>query len=481
MPVLSRPPAGGPALITVDRPGAPLAAVRLHVAVGSADEPPGERGLAHVVEHLVVRCAMDGGRVGNGALVSARTGRERTSYAVLVRRPDAPAAVAALAAAFDTLTVEPSVLATELAAIRRETAQRTADLRWRLQETLLAALWPGTSYAHSPLGDRTVLDALTPDAVRSFHAAWYRPSDATAVIVTDGASAVGAAAAGPWGGPVAGHGVPPRLIRSPRCDARPMSHGVCVELTPEGAGVPGPGASGRVGGSGRLGGPDRYGGSNRQGGSDRQGASGAAVRSAAANGTQRRRGGRAVGLAFAVDHPGNGPTLPSRQDLVHQAGRHPTHRARQELARRAVRAAGGLDLQLLELRGTTCVWAMVSAPDAGAARRALHTALWDARTRLLAADGELWLRTEALIPELRAADDLETLAERAAETGPAAWRDSPKGRYGPEGPYGPEAPYGPVAPERVTAAEVAAVLAEWERHVEAIQQVEPGTAGKDGR
>ncbi|MFF4214973.1 M16 family metallopeptidase [Streptomyces nondiastaticus] len=368
--VSARPLTHGPRLVAVDRPGARLAAVRLDVHVGSADERPGERGLAHVVEHLVVRCLLAGGRVGDGALADARTGRERTGYSVLVRRADAPAALDVLTAALGELRVPPAVLAAELAAIRRETAQRAADVRRRLQEALLAALWDGTSYAHSPLGDAAVLDALTEDDVRRFHARWYRPSRATAVLAADRASGELAALAERWTGRPGADGEP--AVSAGR-DARPAVRSAYRELP--------------------------------------------ATASAGAG------AGRAAGLAFAVAAAeGDGPYAHDCRDL----------------ARRAVRAAGGVDMRWLELRGQVCVWAMLRAPDAAAATRAVRTALRAARERLLAADGAAWLRAEALIPHLRAAEDLETTAARATDGG-----------------AGP--------PASVSPSDVAAVIALWER------------------
>ncbi|MCF3106791.1 insulinase family protein [Streptomyces roseoverticillatus] len=366
--VSARPLTDGPQLVAVDRPGARLAAVRLDVRVGSADERPGERGLAHVVEHLVVRCLLAGGRVGDGALADARTGRERTGYSVLVRRADAPAALDALTAAFGELRVPPAVLAAELAAIRRETAQRAADVRRQLQEALLAALWDGTSYAHSPLGDAAVLDALTEDDVRRFHARWYCPSRATAVLAADRASGELAALAERWAGRTVADGEP--AVSAGR-DARPAVRSAYRELP--------------------------------------------ATASAGA--------GRAAGLAFAVAAAdGDGPYARDCRDL----------------ARRAVRAAGGVDLRWLELRGYVCVWAVFRAPDAASATRVARTALRAARERLLTADGAAWLRAEALIPHLRAAEDLETTAARATDGGAEP-------------------------PASVSPSDVAAVIALWER------------------
>lgn len=148
-----------PTRLVVTVPPGPLVALELRVRFGSGDERPHERGLAHLVEHLVVRCAMGGGRVTGGALVSASTGREWTRYRVLVREASVDQATEVLLRAFDRLTVPPRDLAAELTTVRRERAERHADPGWVLQQALLGALWEGTGLAHPVLGDPAVLDA----------------------------------------------------------------------------------------------------------------------------------------------------------------------------------------------------------------------------------------------------------------------------------------------------------------------------------
>ncbi|MEV5505164.1 M16 family metallopeptidase [Streptomyces orinoci] len=187
---------GGLRLVALDRPGTRLAALALRIPVGSAGEGPREQGLAHVLEHLVVRCSLGGA----ADRVAAATSREYTLYKALVRHHDIVATATLLAAAFAPLCVTEAELADELATIRTERAQRTADPRWRLQEALFAALWEGTGHAHPTLGDPGVLARCTPALVRDLHAAWYRPQDATLLLVTDRperhADAIAEAAAG---------------------------------------------------------------------------------------------------------------------------------------------------------------------------------------------------------------------------------------------------------------------------------------------
>lgn len=326
-------------LVGVRRPGSPLAALRLRIDVGSADEAPGEHGLAHVLEHLVVRCSMGGGRVADGALVEAATGRPHTSYDALVRTGDIATAGDVLGAAFRQLKPDTRDLADELAAIRRERAQRTADVRWRVQEAMFAALCPDTPYAHPVLGDPGTVDGLTPEAVHRFHSRWYHPSRATLVIGSDRVDeelAALAERARLW---APGH---------PRTESR--------------AAAPPP--------------------------------DGHAVVSEAAG-----AGRRAVAVGFTEP----GTTCDADAD------------AGFALARRSVRAARGIDVLRLRLRSHTFTWVMLSATDESAAVRSVAAALRAVRELLLGPDGAALLRTEALIPELRAAEDIQRSVADASD------------------------------------------------------------------
>ena len=217
----------GPRLVTVPRAGSPLAAVLLRLPVGSADEAPGEEGLAHALEHVVVRCSLAGGLVGDGVPMSARTGREATVYDTVVRRADTVTAVTALGRVFDALDVPGEELRAEVTAIREERAERSADPSWRLREALLGALWSGTPCAHPVLGSPLVLDALTPRRLQRAHRTWYDPRDATLIVVADRpaelAGEVAAAVSG-WG--------PGRRGASSRPPVRPAARSAAVTHGP---------------------------------------------------------------------------------------------------------------------------------------------------------------------------------------------------------------------------------------------------------
>lgn len=318
-------------VVGLPRPDAALAAVRLHVPVGSCDESAGEWGMAHLLEHLVVRCSMGGGRVGDGAVVSAATGREHTGYQVVVRPAQVDAAVRTLGAAFDRLALSPRTLSNELAAIRQEMDERVNDDRWRLQEALFADMWHGTRYEHPVLGALPVLDALTPSIVQRWHAAHYLANNAVLIVASGDVT----------------HDV--------------LRLAEIAERWPD----------------------------NRALGKRRRTADlpAWAISAADVSGPTRRLFG------FAVTEAANGG---------------PAGRASMALASEAARATG-VDIQHLVLRERVCTWVLLRGPDTHTAAQLVFTTLSATRERLLDRDGDAWLTSTALIPQLRSHDEVDAL------------------------------------------------------------------------
>ena len=226
----------GMTFLVVERPGRPLVAAVWAVRSGSADDPPGRRGLAHVVEHLLY-----GGSRTIGARdwekeapllrrwerlyeQSVRRGvpapgldRVERRLAAL-QRPGAYAGVYARAGVLgiDAFTRHDSTAFQALApkekielwfwmesdrllepvfrGFRRELAVVEQERRQRIDSTpagpwfaLFDAAWWGAGhpYAHSPGGDRLEVARLLPSDARSHFEAVYRPERLVAVLVGD--------------------------------------------------------------------------------------------------------------------------------------------------------------------------------------------------------------------------------------------------------------------------------------------------------
>ncbi len=200
---------------------APLVAVQVRYAVGSADERAAEAGLAHLVEH-----AMYGGspRVEEGeydALLAdvgaennAWTDHDETVYVAVAPR-EALDLVLFLEA--DRMTaLRAGDADTQRAVVAAEAADRAAQSHARDRAALQAALYPPAHpYAAPVIGRSDAMQALDADAVRAFHTRWYGPANATLVVVGDVDPVAVFDAASRWFGPIPSRPTPARASHPP--------------------------------------------------------------------------------------------------------------------------------------------------------------------------------------------------------------------------------------------------------------------------
>ncbi|MCY3972329.1 MAG: pitrilysin family protein [Acidobacteria bacterium] len=226
----------GMTFLVVERPGRPLVAAVWAVRSGSAADPPGQRGLAHVVEHLLYAGSRTIGTrdwATEAPLLarwerlyeqSVRRGRaaaglERLERRLLeLQRPGAYAGVYTRAGVlgvdaltghdatfFQTLVPKEKIelwfwmesdrlLEPVFRGFRRELAVVEQERRQRIDsspagtwfELFDAAYWgAGHPYAHSPGGERFEVAGLLPADARRHFAAFYRPDRLVAVLVGD--------------------------------------------------------------------------------------------------------------------------------------------------------------------------------------------------------------------------------------------------------------------------------------------------------
>ncbi|MBN1335132.1 MAG: insulinase family protein [Deltaproteobacteria bacterium] len=165
-----------------------LVAVHLLVRAGSADDPPGAEGTAHLVEHLLGSTGAGREAVlgALGARANAWTDPDWTAFHAVVP----PGAVnlaldleAGYLAGFPS-TLDPEVLAREAAVVRMEAAQDAASARGDDARVLASLLWPARHpYAHPVLGPPTGEgDPWSLASVGAFYQSRYAPSDLTLVL-----------------------------------------------------------------------------------------------------------------------------------------------------------------------------------------------------------------------------------------------------------------------------------------------------------
>ena len=132
----------------------PLTHIAVQVNFGSGDEGlENLHGAAHLLEHVLVRAHFS-------ALpeLSASTGRDRTTYSILIHVREMDSILATLMKVFQPLALANEVLLTEeIAVVERERIERSSNLLWRAREATLSRLWSGTAYGHDTLGTKATL------------------------------------------------------------------------------------------------------------------------------------------------------------------------------------------------------------------------------------------------------------------------------------------------------------------------------------
>ena len=205
---------------------APTVAVNLYLPVGSADEPAGRTGFAHLFEHLMFmgtrrvppgeldRLVEDGGGTAN-----ASTSEDATSYLDSGPSNLLPTFLYLEADRLDALAdaMTDAKLALQRDVVENERAKAYDNRPYggaelRLPEALFP---PGHPYHHPVIGAVADLRAATVSDVRSFFRAHYVPRGAQLAIVGDFEPAAARALVERWLGGFAGPPPPARPAAPP--------------------------------------------------------------------------------------------------------------------------------------------------------------------------------------------------------------------------------------------------------------------------
>ncbi len=181
--------------------GVPPCQMSLRVAIdaGSIHEREEERGFAHLVEHLVFRESVyfgpgeaiphfqrQGAALGNDT--NATTSPTQTVYKLDLpnaTRTSMDDAVRLFTGMVTQPALSPDNVATDVPIVLSERRERAGPAR-RVQEATTQTLFAGQRLANrSPIGTVETLEGATAEAVKAFHQRWYRPENATVVLVGD--------------------------------------------------------------------------------------------------------------------------------------------------------------------------------------------------------------------------------------------------------------------------------------------------------
>jgi zinc protease len=191
-PVLRATLDNGLRVVIVPNRLAPVASIVVNYLTGSAEAPPGFPGMAHAQEHMMFRGSPGLSASQLAALIAAMGGKFDadtqqvvTQYFFTVPTADLEAALHIEAIRMRGVLDSEKLWAEERGAIEQEVAQDLSDPEFVFYTKLLADMFKGTTYAHSPLGTKASFDRTTGAMLKKFYDTWYAPNNAIVVITGD--------------------------------------------------------------------------------------------------------------------------------------------------------------------------------------------------------------------------------------------------------------------------------------------------------
>ena len=182
--------ANGVQLLLAADAQAPVVAVHSWLAVGSADEPPGQTGLAHLLEHLMFKAtatqpagSFDRLLEGHGASANAATWLDWTMYHQVVPATVVPQVLQLEADRLVHLKLSANAVKSELEVVKNERREVVdSDPDGQVAEALAKLVYGAHPYGHPTVGWAADLETATKDTVIAFYKARYAAANLTLVV-----------------------------------------------------------------------------------------------------------------------------------------------------------------------------------------------------------------------------------------------------------------------------------------------------------
>lgn len=233
----------GMQVVVIENHRAPMVVHMVWYRVGSADETPGESGLAHFLEHLMFKGtktippgAFSKIVARNGGQDNAFTSYDHTAYFQRVAKDKLELVMRMEADRMQNLTLQDKVVLPERDVVREERRTRTDNNpAAQLGEAANAALYLNHPYRRPVIGWAHEIEALTTEKAMAFYHRYYAPNNAILIVAGDTTPDEVRRLARKYYGPIPARDVPPR--------ARPVEPehraSVRVELRSPRVGQPG--------------------------------------------------------------------------------------------------------------------------------------------------------------------------------------------------------------------------------------------------
>jgi zinc protease len=170
----------------------PKVSLQLWYEVGARDEKLGERGLAHLIEHMIFKGTQHLSESDINLIVhklsgycNAFTSHDYTGYLFDFPTQHWQEALPIMADCMRNCTFKEEFLQSELKAVIQELKMYNDDYHSTLLERMLEAIFPDHPYHYPVIGYKQDLWSLTRDALVAFYKQHYVPNIATLVVVGD--------------------------------------------------------------------------------------------------------------------------------------------------------------------------------------------------------------------------------------------------------------------------------------------------------
>lgn len=172
---------------------APVVTHMLWYKVGSADEPEGQSGVAHFLEHLMFKGTTNNPDGAFSKMVADRGGQENaftsvdyTGYFQRVAKEHLPLMMELEADRMENLVLSEDVVAPERDVVLEERRDRVdSQPRTRLREAMTAITFVNHPYGSPVIGWESEIEALNAEAAIAFYDRFYTPNNAVLIVAGD--------------------------------------------------------------------------------------------------------------------------------------------------------------------------------------------------------------------------------------------------------------------------------------------------------
>lgn len=170
----------------------PKVAVELWYHVGSKDEQVGEKGLAHLIEHMIFKGTTKLSESDINTIThklsgycNAFTSFDYTGYTFDFPSQHYKVAFDIIADCMQNCTFDPQMLNSEMKAVIQELKMYRDNYGRDLAEKMMSRIFAGHPYHFPIIGFKRDLWTVTSDDLKRFYKKHYKPNNATLIVVGD--------------------------------------------------------------------------------------------------------------------------------------------------------------------------------------------------------------------------------------------------------------------------------------------------------